>query len=239
MSDIAIQNNPEMECSIRLVGSEKTPVIVIDNLLTQSLALREYAFTVAKFSADKLTVYPGVRALLPKTYIDAIQRIISPLFRQHYGLAKHSKCATTMAYFSLLTTPVEKLEMLQRMPHFDSAKNNNFAVVHYLNEGDFGGTGFFQHRPTGFEKIVDHRYSSYLFAAKTFIKNNGQPPMKYISSSDAHYELIESIAYKPNRLVAYPGTLLHSGLVQPDRDIDANPVTGRLTANLFIQFDSE
>ncbi len=106
--------------------------------------------------------------------------------------------------------------------------------------GDFrknDQTGFFRHRPTGFEKILEHCYSSFVFAAKTFVKNNGEPPMKYINGSDAHYELMDSVAYKPNRLVAYPGTLLHSGMVQADVDIGADPVTGRLTANLFFDFN--
>jgi hypothetical protein len=237
MNEISIEINPAMEVTIRLVGNEKTPVIVIDNVLTESRSLRNYASNSAQFEPDNVTVYPGIRAQLPKQYTDLMQQLICPLLRQHFVVAEALEYSSTMAYFSLLTTPVDELGMLQRMPHFDSVKKSNFALVHYLNEGEFGGTGFFRHRPTGFENIADHRYSSFLFAAKTFVKNHGQPPIKYIDTSDAHYELIERVEYKPNRLVAYPGTLLHSGLVQADIDIGADPVRGRLTANLFIDFD--
>lgn len=236
-SEISIEINPAMEVSIRRVGNEKTPIIIIDQVLTESRSLREYASRSAQFESDNVSVYPGIRAQLPKRYTDLIQQLLCPLFRQHYAVPEALEYSPTMAYFSLLTTPVNELGMLQRMPHFDSVKKSNFALVHYLNEGQFGGTGFFRHRPTGFENIADHRYNSFLFAAKTFIKNNGQPPIKYIDASDAHYELIERVEYKPNRLVAYPGTLLHSGLVQADMDIGADPASGRLTANLFIDFD--
>jgi hypothetical protein len=231
-----MQINPAMKITILIVGDEKTPVIVIDDVLIDSLSLRKYGCDSADFKSDNMTVYPGIRAQLPAWYTDAIMSLICPLFRQQYCVPEELKSVPVMAYFSLLTTPDEQLQTVQRMPHFDSVKKHNFALVHYLNEGDFGGTGFFRHRPTGFEKILDHRYNSFLFAAKTFVKNNGQPPLRYINGSDAHYELIDSVAYKPNRLVAYPGTILHSGIVQADVDISGDPVSGRLTANLFIDY---
>ena len=49
-------------------------------------------------------------------------------------------------------------------------------------------------------------------------------------------ELYHRIDYRPNRLVVYPGCLLHSGLVNPVIDVDSNPRTGRLTANIFVDF---
>ena len=68
------------------------------------------------------------------------------------------------------------------------------------------------------------------------MKTHGLPPAKYIDASTDHYEIIHEIEYRPNRLVMYPGNLLHSGLVKPERDLGWDPATGRLTANLFIDF---
>jgi hypothetical protein len=48
--------------------------------------------------------------------------------------------------------------------------------------------------------------------------------------------LYHQIEYRPNRLVIYPGNLLHSTIVNPQTDIDANPSSGRLTTNIFINF---
>jgi hypothetical protein len=68
------------------------------------------------------------------------------------------------------------------------------------------------------------------------METNGPPAEKYINASDDHYELIGEVEYRPNRMVIYPGNLLHSGLIQPDRDINDDPASGRLTANLFLYF---
>lgn len=232
-----MQINPAMTVNILEIGNEKTSVIVIDDLLLEIAAVKEYACQTAVFEPDKLTAYPGVRAQMPKWFTDRILACICPIFRQQYSIPEGLQPAPIMDYFSLLTTPTDELQMLQRMPHFDSVKNTYFSLVLYLNHGDFGGTGFFRHRPTGFESILDHRYDVFVDAAKAFTKFYGQPAMKYINSSDEHFELIDSVRYKPNRLVAYPGNLLHSGMVDPDIDIGADPQTGRLTANVFINFN--
>ena len=58
----------------------------------------------------------------------------------------------------------------------------------------------------------------------------------YQTGTNQQYELIDSIAYRANRLVIYPGNLLHSTLVDNTNDISANPEIGRLTANVFVEF---
>jgi len=68
------------------------------------------------------------------------------------------------------------------------------------------------------------------------MKAHGLPAAQYITSSTDHYELIDEIEYAANRMVIYPGNLLHSGLISPERDINPDPSRGRLTANLFIDF---
>jgi hypothetical protein len=57
-----------------------------------------------------------------------------------------------------------------------------------------------------------------------------------VKGSNDEYELYHRIEYRPNRLVVYPGCLLHSGLVNPAVDINPDPRTGRLTANIFVDF---
>lgn len=158
------------------------------------------------------------------------------LLREVYDIPPRFEHQLIHRLFSLITTPPEDLGILQRVPHFDTLNRWYFATVHYLNPGSYAGTGIFRHRPTGFERISNERYPDYVAAAEAQMKANGLPAAKYIDSSTDHYELIEEIEYRPNRLVIYPGNLLHSGLVQPDRDIGWDPRTGRLTANLFIDF---
>ena len=54
----------------------------------------------------------------------------------------------TKCHFSLVTTPPEKLDYLQRIPHVDSPFTNELAFIHYLFKADLGGTAFYRHRAT-------------------------------------------------------------------------------------------
>ena len=72
-----------------------------------------------------------------------------------------------------------------------------FAILHYLNEGDFGGTGFYRHIPSGFENITGDRKPIYLQSAQQFMDTNGQSEQRYFTESTDHYELIHKVDYKP------------------------------------------
>ena len=131
--------------------------------------------------------------------------------------------------YSLVATPAAELQPGQCVPHADSNARYHFAITHYLNENEHGGTGLFRHIPTGFENITEDRVEVYTRSADAFIEGTSGPPQGYITGSNDHYELFEAIDYRPNRLIIYPGTLLHSGLIDPATDISPDPVTGRLT----------
>lgn len=110
--------------------------------------------------------------------------------------------------------------------------------MHYLNPGEFGGTGLYRHKPTGYENITVDRVEGYLQSARSFVDQQGQVKPKYFTESTEHYELIEKLDYQQNRLVIYPGSLLHSGYIDDcSRDLSSDPKTGRLTANFFIYFE--
>jgi hypothetical protein len=158
------------------------------------------------------------------------------LLFQVYSVPDSLGLKTVNTVYSLISTPKDELSLAQCVPHFDSNDPFYLAILHYLNPGDFCDTGLFRHKPTGFEKITEPRLDEFIQSSRTFIETHGKPPQKYINSSDDHYELYDRIKYRPNRLVAYPGCLLHSGLVDPGRDINPDPGTGRLTANIFVDF---
>lgn len=225
-----------IDTQIMEIGAEKTPVIIIDNLLDDPDSLLALA-RQQHFQFDSNWAYPGLRCSLPDSYlVPALQELV-PLIRQTYSVAADRSYETIHSVFSLLAQPPETLSLLQRIPHYDTTKAFYFASVHYLSPGEFGGTGFFRHRPTGFERITDERYPDFVAAAKRHMRAHGEPPRRYINASTDHFELIGEIEYRPNRIAIYPGNILHSGLVQPERDLSMDPVSGRLTANLFLDFD--
>ncbi len=228
--------NPALKIEHRVVGRERTPVLVLDEVLTSTEALRSYAAQNAGFSSKDTQGYPGIRAPLPASYGQALLPGLRGIIADAYGLSDTADCDLVHELFSLVATAPEHLGLLQRVPHFDNHSPFYFATVHYLSPGHHGGTGIFRHRPTGFESISESRYPIFARAAQAYVQSAGEPPLSYIKESDDHFELVEELEYQPNRMIIYPGYLLHSGLIEPETDISSNPETGRLTANLFLLF---
>lgn len=229
--------NPPAGVHIRAVGAEQTPVIVWDDFSDCLVQLKHFAREQASFEPDRQSLYPGVRAQLPESFSQAFRRQIEPVLRRVYNLPGRSTWATVYQYLSMINRPESELAVLQRLPHFDSTDDNSFALLLYVNPGKFGGTGFFRHRPSGYETVDQQRFGRFVDAAEHHMAVQGLPRSRYTTGSDGHFQLLDTIDYKPNRLLAYPGKLLHSGLINPSFDLGANPASGRLTANLFVRFE--
>lgn len=231
--------NRKSKNTLLQVGDEKTPVIIIDDfLVTTSQAIKEAVHS--KYLAGKAhnNYYPGVCSPVGSDYGMAVLNAIAPIFYQALKVPRELTLYPKDGRYSLLAQEEKDLDLLQCIPHFDNNLKYSFAVMHYLNAGDFGGTAIYRHKPTGYENITEQRKPHYLAQAQAFINTNGNPQQKYFTDSTSHYELIEVIEYKANRLVIYPSTLLHSAYIkQPLHDVNNDPKTGRLTANIFIEFN--
>jgi hypothetical protein len=236
MQNAAIQLNPKSSLQVLSVGEERTPVLVIDNFALDTGDVVDYACHFAKFGADATSAYPGIRTALTRGYVATALNALYPLLAELYSVPASLKMTPRNAVYSLINTPENELRLLQRLPHFDSSDPYFFAITHYLGAGEFGGTGFYRHKPTGFETVTGSRLAQYIEAGDRYIAEHGEPPQRYFGAGDDHFELYAQVDYRPNRLLAYPGSMLHSGLVEPGRDINADPRSGRLTANVFVEF---
>jgi len=229
-----IRIGSDVTAQLLYLGEEKTCVIVCDNVLEDVNAVRDLAISEADFAAESETAYPGRRAELSRSYAETVFPLIASLIRENYSLPVSSRAHLNAGYFSLVTLAPEKLTLQQRIPHFDSANPFYFAAMQYINEGNFGGTSFYRHRPTGFENITVERTDKLIWSAQSFIQKS-PPRQNYFGDSDEHFLRLGSVDHKANRLLIYPGTLLHSGNIRSAADIDSNPATGRLTTNMFIE----
>jgi len=236
MQDASIQANPRGNLKVFRVGVEQTPAIVIDDFALDTDEVIDYACQSNGYEPDSTSAYPGLRARLPRGYVLAVLNSIFRLLFKVYSVPSRLDMKPVNSVFSLVTTPEAELIPPQRVPHYDSTSPHYLAVLHYLNPGVFGNTGLFRHRPTGFENILQSRFDEYIQSREQFYELHGVPPAEYVKGSTNQFELYHEIGYRPNRLVAYPGTLLHSILVDPARDVDPDPRTGRLTANIFVDF---
>ena len=82
---VDIELSQDLKPEIRIVGSERTPVVIIDEVIRSPDALIEHAATQAEFSTEGVQGYPGIRAALPPEYADALlpelQKLVSEIYK--------------------------------------------------------------------------------------------------------------------------------------------------------------
>jgi Family of unknown function (DUF6445) len=223
--------HPEMRVQRLTIGREGAPLLVVDNMVGNPADLVELAAT--KMFAMAPTMYPGVRAKAPLTYQHFILETLRPDIDAAFGLAPQN-LRFTECYFSLVTTPGEKLVHLQRIPHTDSLLNEELAMIHYLFHADHGGTAFYRHRATGYEYVDLGRYANYSGHVEREGAGPNAAPAAYINGDTPLYERIGSQDGVFNRLLMYRRTSLHSPSIGPGFIPDPNARTGRLSINGFI-----
>jgi hypothetical protein len=222
--------HPDFRIQKLTIGREGGPLAVIDNVVADAEQLVEMA--AAKSYGGVASYYPGVRAKAPLTYREFVLGELRELFTGFFGIQSRPVRMTT-CHFSLITTPAEKLDYLQRIPHVDSYMGNELAFVHYLFKRDFGGTAFYRHRATGFEFIDQARRPEYeLHIEKE--RNASDLPTGYINGDTRCYERVGHQDGVFNRMLIYRRNTLHSGAIAGNFVVDANPRSGRLSLNGFI-----
>jgi hypothetical protein len=221
--------------SVVRVGTERSPVIVVENYLSDLEGLRDQAASSAAFKPVESVRYPGNRAPMPARYNATFRRYLQRSVGEIFGFGSldivRSQCD-----FSIVTVRPENLQPVQRIPHFDGTEQGMIAGIHFLCPSSKGGTSFYRHRRTGYENITEARKYLYLRTLNEESKTMGLPPAAYINGETAQFEQVASFDAAVNRMLIYRGSILHSGNIAPDFDFDADPRTGRLTANTFYLF---
>lgn len=216
------------------VGNEQQEVLLADNYLKGALALKERAVQINEFArADSF--YPGVRMQVPQEYTMALVKNFGFFIEQFFHLEVR-QIKKAVSKFSIITTRQNDLDLLQRIPHFDSPSRKGLAFVHYLQSVPSMGTSLYRHMPTNFEYIDEQRYSSYIEKIQERFPSEDAYPEGYINGSTDQFEEIASFDAVFNRLLMYRGTSLHCGKIGKDYNFDPNPATGRLTVTSFFEF---
>ena len=216
------------------VGNEQQEVLLVDSFLQGSLALKELAIQRNEFAkADSF--YPGVRMQAPQEYTFALLKNLGFFIEQFFQLEVR-QIKSVASKFSIVTTSPDDLDLLQRVPHFDSPSRKGLAFVHYLQSIPSMGTSLYRHIPTNFEYVDEQRYSSYMANIEERFPTEDKYPEGYINGSTDQFEEILSFDAVFNRLLMYRGTSLHSGKIGKDYNFDPSPATGRLTLTSFFEF---
>lgn len=226
-----IDFDPQMHIQELTIGREQAPLLVIDNFVGQADELRDNAVQ-GNYQPPSLA-YPGIRTIAPREYQQFLLSQLGPTILKHFGI-QCRMLKFNMCHFSLVTTPPEKLSMIQRIPHVDSFEPNGLATVHYLFKGNLGGTAFYRHRKTDYEIVDEARKLEYFKSLEAENDGPSMPGPEYINGDTPLFEQIGRQAGIFNRLLVYRRNSLHSGCISKDFVPDPNPLTGRLSINSFI-----
>ena len=216
------------------IGQERQPVIAIDGVMEDARPLVDFAVAHGGFTDAMAGLYPGLRAPMPLDYVRALVARLDPLIRRTWALGA-VKLVQADCVYSLVTTPPERLVPLQRIPHIDTTNPLHFAALHFLCGPPFGGTAFFRQIATGFEAITPERETAYDRARDGVLPDDRAAP-RYIAEGNHDYERIALFDARFDRLLVYRSNALHSGHIPDPAALSQNPVTGRLTANIFIGY---
>jgi hypothetical protein len=220
-----------LQFRVDFIGSERSPVVVIEDLWANPNQLVDLAAGKSDFIARSL-YYPGVRSPAPAEYARAVTKQLGDLIVTTFGLS--GELMITDSTFSLVVTRAEHLVAFQRVPHFDSADPNRLAVLHYLCGSEHGGTSFYRHRSSGIEFVTEANRDQYIKLVNSEVKMNGAPPPRFIDEDTAMFERVGRYDCAFNGALIYRGNLLHSVTTPPTFVPSSDPRVGRLTVNTFL-----
>ncbi len=212
-------------------SSQNHRLVTIDSLLAEP----EHAINQAVLQnfARITPQYPGLRAPLDPAVCAGWLAQLAPLLDQWFdggGVRWEMQ-----AWFSLVTTPPAALAPIQCLPHVDGTDPRQIAMMLYLHRTGHGGTAFFRHRSTRLEALTAGDYPRYAAALQADVGRTGLPPAAYTSDGTPHFERTHVVPGHFNSAVFYRGNILHSGVIDNNTPLSADPREGRLTINAFFR----
>lgn len=189
---------------------------------------------LGEFHQAPYNAYPGIELRLPDAFSAAFAAYFDQHLRAHYGLRRtlrqHSKLA-------MVTLPETDLHPVQTIPHRDALTNvpgeeAMAAVLYLFHDERLGGTSFYRPRA---DAARLHRMISDAGSGDpaSFWSRHGMV-RRYPGDTDDWFERVACVPPRWNRLIVYPGSLLHSGDIRHPGMLGADPRRGRLTLNAFM-----
>ena len=234
MTDFTLRDR--LDVSLQMIGSEKEPLLIIESVMQDPSSLVDYAADQVSFTPawGPAGGYPGVRAPAPLNYVNNLVRMLDPIIRRAFAL-DGAKLARAECNFSLVSLRPEELVPLQRIPHADTVDPHQFALLHYLCPSSLGGTAFYRHVATGFETLSEERWSEYERVRAEELAGASETK-GYIRGDTQFYKQTAAVEAGFDRVIIYRSRTLHSGQIPEGAALPPDPRTGRLTANIFINY---
>jgi hypothetical protein len=226
----------QWQLAIEYLGETKSPLLIIDNFAAAPEQLISEACDLPGFSAQASDFYPGLRKPVNAGYAQQSLEAVEAQVKKYFAVDESLHAQLSLCAFSLTTTPAEQLRPIQAVPHIDTPDPLQFAMVHYLCSEHFGGTSFYKHRRSGYETITQTQMVDYFKSVKQELMTQNRNEFDYINGDTELFQRIGQVPVKFNRCIIYRSNLLHSGDINPQLGLSANPHEGRLTLNSFFRF---
>lgn len=203
-------------------------IYVVDDFLENPQALVDYARSKAYFGkvgADR-TAYPGIRDRLPSSYERTLTQLLQQVFNKHSP--NIFRCM-----LSLTTLDAQQLRAAQKLPHVDTFSDEQYASVHYLCDQPHGGTAFYRFLPRSKTRLRedDRPIVQEMIQA---VHDHPEAHQGYLTGDTRFYKKELVVEAKFNRLVLYPGNLLHCAMLTSPQSLSSDVRSGRLTVASFF-----
>lgn len=231
--DVELDTHPDLRVRVEHVGTQKIPLLVVDDFVARPEQLVDYAATRVTL-APPTDKYPGLRAPAPACYFDVLRKGLTRAINQAYSLP-NLELHSAISYLCVVTTRPEDLDPVQCLPHIDGTAPNGFSSVHYLCSPTYAGTSLYRHRSTGYELVPEFRHARYRAVLEQELRDRPLTTRGYINGDTELFERIASTEVAFNRLVLYPSYALHSADIDRHFAFDPDPRTGRFSVNSWLQ----
>lgn len=216
---------------VSTIGHDQIEIVQVADFFNAPETLVEIAetLTFARINPH----YPGIRAEVDPALLGVLCETVSTLAATQLGRPQTEWVGH--AWYSIVTQPPAALTPIQRLPHFDGFDESQMAVMIYLHRTAHGGTGFYRQCATGYEIVTEGRYPEYKAALEAGVREHGLPAARYIEDGAPLFERVAAFEAAFNSLILYPGTALHSGVIDNQARLSSDPRAGRLTINGFFR----
>lgn len=213
------------------------PCVVLDAALEDPEGLVELAARHrGAFAPTRVNAFPGPELPLPRSAVQGLAQRFTPQFAERLGVAG---CLDGHGRLSIVTLAPAQLAPLQRVCHRDRlalrpGERVIAAVIYLFTDARLGGTSFFRPRgtPEDTERLMQRLAASSNDEADAWLgRERG-----YLSASNAHFELTQTVPARFNRALFYDGTQFHTSHIGQPELLHDDPRQGRLTLNLFLRF---
>ncbi|KZN64760.1 hypothetical protein N473_13285 [Pseudoalteromonas luteoviolacea CPMOR-1] len=203
----------------------------------ESLKWKKLASNYKPDWVQPINSYPGVWARVPDSYYDFIRKVMAqmaPFFAVDVNDIKR-----VSANYAVVTKSQAELGPYQTIPHFDNLNPNQIALVHYLCDSQFGGTGFYKHCETGFEEITVENHEHYRNILDSELEQQSPAKPEYIRSNHPLFHRTQYLEAQFGDIVAFPSNILHSACIAGEPPATEMLTEGRLTITSFIVFGKQ